>query len=372
MRRRCDVVKSENGNPLDVISQNAKHLLQLIDDILDVSKIEAGKMEIERMACSPCGMLAEIVSLMRVRAAAKGLTLDVRYASPMPETIRTDPTRLRQILLNIVGNAVKFTEVGEVCLVVGVEHGVGGPILRIQVTDTGIGMSREAVAGLFQPFTQAEASIGRRFGGTGLGLTVSKRLAELLGGDIVVASDPGSGSTFTLTVPTDGLDGVKMIENPSEMQFRPRSDKASNVDGNATPLAGRRLLLAEDGPDNQRFISFILQRLGAHVTLAENGQAAVELAPASRVAGTPFDLILMDMQMPILDGYRATERLRAEGWRGPIVALTAHAMTEDRRRCLDAGCDEYLAKPIDRKQLRQVLVQCLAPTSDSAVVGNVT
>lgn len=359
--RRCAVVNSEVGNPLDVISRNARHLLQLIDDILDVSKIEAGKMVVERIACSPCGILAEVVSLMRVRAAVKGLTLIVEYVGPMPESISTDPIRLRQILINVIGNAIKFTEVGGVRLVAELKHDPQRPILQIQVIDTGIGISREALAGLFQPFTQADASTSRKFGGTGLGLTVSKRLAELLGGDLVVESSEGKGSSFTVTVPTGSLDGVRAIGNPAEIQAHVGEDEPSDDGRNATPFSGRRLLLAEDGPDNQRFTSFILKRMGADVTVAANGQAAVESAIASRDAGNPFDLILMDMQMPVLDGYQAAKRLRAENWSEPIIALTAHAMTEDRQRCLDAGCDDYLTKPINRQHLQQMLTYWLAP-----------
>jgi signal transduction histidine kinase/DNA-binding NarL/FixJ family response regulator len=359
--RRCAVVQSEADNPLDVISRNVKHLLQIIDDILDVSKIEAGKMEVERVVCSPCEILAAVVSLMRVRASAKGLTLSVEYTSPMPESIRTDAMRLRQILINIIGNAIKFTKVGEVRLVAGLEYAPQGPMLQIQVVDTGIGISAEAKAEIFEAFTQADASTSREFGGTGLGLTLSKRLARLLGGNIAVESTLGKGSSFTLTVPTDSLDGIRMVENPNEIKFCGGKKERSDASRKPTLLSGQRLLLAEDGPDNQRFITFILTQLGGDVIAANNGQAAVEIAIASRDAGKPFDLILMDMQMPVLDGYRATQQLRTENWLGPIVALTANAMTEDRQKCLDAGCDDYLAKPIDRDRLIEVLTQWLAP-----------
>ena len=254
----------------------------------------------------------------------------------------------------------------------GFKHDPRGPILQIQIADTGIGISEEALAELFQPFMQADASTSRKFGGTGLGLTVSKRLAELLGGDIAVESDLGKGSSFTVTVPTGHLDGVRMLENPAEIQFHVGEDKPSDASRNAKPLSGHRLLLAEDGPDNQRFISFILKRMGADVTVAENGRAAVEGAIASRNAGSPFDLILMDMQMPVLDGYQATQMLRVKNWSGPIVALTAHAMKEDQQKCLDVGCDEYLTKPIDHNRLLQVLAPWLALDCDrAAVVRNV-
>jgi signal transduction histidine kinase/ActR/RegA family two-component response regulator/Pyruvate/2-oxoacid:ferredoxin oxidoreductase delta subunit len=354
-------VQPEVGNSLGVISRNANHLLQLIDDILDLSKIEAGKIDIEITNCSPCRIVAEVVSLMQVRAVAKGLSLDVEYATAIPEHIRTDPTRLRQILINIIGNAVKFTDTGGVCIVVALERRQDSSILQIRIVDCGIGMSQETLRELFQPFTQADASTSRKFGGSGLGLTISKRLAELLGGDIVVESVPGKGSTFTISVPTGCLDGIRMLEHPDGVQSPSTEEETPNATPNPMLLAGRRVLLAEDGRDNQRLFTFLLKRLGADVAVAENGQAAVELAIASRDAGPPFDLILMDMQMPILDGYQATQRLRAEDWSGPIIALTAHAMLDDRQKCLDAGCNDYLAKPIDHNRFRQILAQYVEP-----------
>jgi Amt family ammonium transporter len=217
------------------------------------------------------------------------------------------------------------------------------------------------MAELFQAFTQADASTSRKFGGTGLGLTVSKGLAELLGGDVTVESNLGKGSSFMVTVLTDSLDGIRMLENPAELQFHGLKSEPSETDRHARPLSGRRLLLAEDGHDNQRFLTIVLKKMGADVIVAENGQAAIEIATASRNAGEPFDLILMDMQMPILDGYQATQKLRSENWLGPIVALTAHAMAGDEQKCLDVGCDDYLTKPIDRNRLLDVLMQRLAP-----------
>lgn len=355
--RKCQVARPDVGNPLDVISQNAKHLLQLIDDILDLSKIEAGKLEIEHTICSTCGILQEVVSLMKVRAIAKGLTLDIECAGPIPETIQSDPTRLRQILLNILGNAVKFTEVGGIRLVVGLANSPQGPMLQINVVDTGIGISHEAQGGLFQPFTQADVSTSRKYGGTGLGLTICKRLAELLGGDITVESEPGKGSTFTFTLPTGCLDGVRTVENPAELRFQVREEKSPKVVRDCKPLADRRVLLAEDGLDNQRFIAFVLKKLGAEVVVAENGRMAARLIAASETDGKPFDLILMDMQMPVMDGYQTTQYLRSQNWPGPIIALTAHAMQDDRKKCLDVGCSDYLAKPIDRDRFTELLIQ---------------
>jgi Amt family ammonium transporter len=236
-----------------------------------------------------------------------------------------------RVLINIVGNAVKFTEAGEVRL----------------------------VAGLFQPFTQADASTSRKFGGTGLGLAVSKRLAELLGGDIVVESAPGKGSSFTVTVPTGPLDGVRMLENGADIQCHVGKNEPSDASRNTMPLSGRRLLLAEDGPDNQRLIAMLLAKVGAEVTAVENGQLAIEATLAARNAGKPFDMILMDMQMPVMDGYEATRQLRERGYTAPIVALTAHAMSQDRQKCFDAGCDDYATKPIDRRRLIQVIAACV-------------
>jgi signal transduction histidine kinase/CheY-like chemotaxis protein len=366
--RNCPFSQSDIGHPIDVVSQNAKHLLSLIDDVLDLSKIEAGKLDIDRTACSPCEIVEEVVSLMHVRATAKGLALDIEYAGKMPESIQSDPRRLRQILINIVGNAIKFTEVGGVRLAIGLCEESATPSLRIQVADTGIGMAAETLQGLFEPFMQADASTNRRFGGTGLGLTISKRLAELLGGDIEVASAPGRGSTFTLTMPTGSLEGVRMVDHPSDVRPAVVEDRWT-VDCNSESLHGRRVLVAEDGLDNQRFISYILERAGAEVAVACNGQAAVEIAVAAD-GDAAFDAILMDMQMPILDGYGAVQKLRAMNWKGPIVALTAYAMSEDRQKCLDAGCDDYLSKPIDRKALLRSLAQHIASNEASLAASS--
>jgi PAS domain S-box-containing protein len=354
--RKCPFNHSGIGDPLDVIRHNADHLLRVIDDVLDLSKIEAGKVVLEQMQCSPCSIVAEVVSLMRVRAVAKGLSLDVRYDGRIPETIESDPTRLRQILLNLVGNAIKFTEAGTICLVTSFcEIPKGRPTLQFQVIDTGIGMSAETQERLFRPFTQADASTTRRFGGTGLGLTISRRLAELLGGDISASSGVGKGSTFTLRVPARLLDGVRLIDVPSECERTSNSKIGAKAVMGMKLAAGCRLLLAEDGPDNQRLIAFLLRKAGAEVAVAENGQQAMELALAAHAEARPFDVVLMDMQMPVMDGYEATRRLRKAGHTAPIIALTAHAMKEDRQKCLDAGCDDYLAKPIDRNSLLETV-----------------
>ncbi|MDX1965597.1 MAG: ATP-binding protein [Planctomycetaceae bacterium] len=364
--RRVDAVQTIQGN--------GEHLLRLINDILDLSKVEAGKLTVESLECSPAALVAEIVSLMRVRTDAKGIGLEAEYETPLPTKIHTDPTRLRQILVNLVGNAVKFTAVGSVRIVARCVSGAS-PQLEFDVVDTGVGMTEEQCRNLFQPFVQADASTTRNFGGTGLGLTISKRLAERLGGDVVlVESTPGRGTRLRVTIAAGSLEGAEMESPPSgdASGVKPPSAAVAHAfkataDG---ALSGRRLLLAEDGPDNQRLISFVLKRAGAEVTVVENGQLAVEAAQSEESAGRPFDVVLMDMQMPVLDGYGAVTLLRAEGYRGVVLALTAHAMSGDREKCLQAGCDDYATKPIDRSRLiQQIAGHAPRVTREAAVTG---
>ncbi len=332
-----------------VIQRNGEHLLELINDILDLSKVEAGKMQIEQTRCSPCELLAEVVSLMRVRADAKQLKLKTNLVGLLPETVLADPLRLRQVLVNLVGNAIKFTERGEVRITARLADDRGAPRLRIEVSDTGIGMSQEQVGRLFRAFSQVDSSASRKAGGTGLGLAISKRLTEIMGGSIEVRSALGEGSTFTITMDPGPLDETRMLDQSQGLVFQPPSTASPAVEAKIK-LQGR-ILLAEDGPDNRRLISIRLKNAGAEVTAVENGQLAAAAALAAREAGRPFDVILMDMQMPVMDGYTAVQRLRAQAYPGAIVALTANAMDHDRRKCLDAGCDDYATKPIDRQKL---------------------
>jgi len=358
----ADILLNEDGlefapkqrvDSFRTIQRNGNYLLEIINDILDLSKIESNKIEIEQLEFSPCEILAGVLSLMQVRAMAKGLSLNLEYEGAIPHKIQSDPTRLRQILINLVGNAVKFTEVGSVVLKVRLlDADSPDPKLQMDVVDCGIGMTEKQIEKLFQPFVQADSSTTRKFGGTGLGLTISKRLAEMLGGTIQVYSTSGEGSTFSVTLPTGSLDGVNMIESPSEAgTLNLQEDRSAFQD----IQLDCRVLLAEDGPDNQRLISFVLNKAGAEVTIAENGQIAHDLALAERDKGTPFDVILMDMQMPVLDGYGAAHQLREACYSGPIIALTAHAMTSDRKKCLDAGCNDYTTKPIDRMKLIELV-----------------
>ena len=332
------------------IRRNGEHLLAIINDILDISKIEAQKVEVERLNCDLPQLIADVVSLSRPWAAKKGLEFEIIFDKLIPRTIQTDPLRTKQVLVNLVSNAIKFTAGGKVKLKIFREISYFAHTMRFEIVDTGIGMTPEQMGRLFQPFTQADASTTRKFGGTGLGLTISKRLANLLGGDITVTSEAGVGSTFTFTLDGGPRQGVELLENMTadQLALTGESDAAEEV-----TLHGR-ILLAEDGEDNQDLISTHLRRAGAEVIIAGNGRLAVEsvMATIGPDASAPaFDLVLMDMQMPELDGYGATRKLRSAGVQAPIVALTANAMAEDRVKCLECGCTDYLSKPISRVML---------------------
>ena len=329
------------------IKRNGNHLTSIINDILDLSKIEAGQLECEQLDCDPRQIVCDVASMMRFRAGEKGLTLKVEYAALIPKTIRTDPTRFKQALVNLMGNAIKFTKQGSVTIRVALAGPSDNRQLEVAVIDTGIGIPGEHLQRIFEPFRQADTSTTRNFGGTGLGLTITRRVAELLGGDLQVSSEPGKGSTFTLRVATGPLNGVEMMEHSVTESSRQTPAKK------LLPSAklSCRILLVEDGEDNQRLIALVLTKAGAEVDVAENGRAGAEKALRALDDGKPFDVILMDMQMPVMDGYAATRLLRERGYTDPIVALTAHAMRGDRAKCLNAGCDDFATKPIDVQSL---------------------
>ncbi len=340
----------ENAEHVDTIRRNGKHLLTIINDILDLSKIEAGKMTVEKIRQNPMNVVEDVKSLMQVKAAEAGISFGVEFVGAIPEFIETDPVRLRQILINLIGNSIKFTENGGVRLVVRFVAVGERAHLQFDVIDTGIGMTPEQVESLFSPFTQADSTTTRRFGGTGLGLTISRQLANMLGGDLTIESTvPGKGTQFRLTIGIGSIENVRLIEVPESYQSRSDFDAAQQAEISDDALAGMNILLAEDGPDNQRLIQFMMTKLGALITIAENGATAVETARRALRDGTPFDIILMDMQMPIMDGYQATRELRKQGYDGAIIALTAHAMEGDREKCINAGCDEYATKPISKQ-----------------------
>jgi PAS domain S-box-containing protein len=361
-----DLSPTERLECINTIRCEGEHLLAILNDILDLSKIESGKVEVERMPCKPAQIVTEAVSFMRVRASEKGIKLSVTFAAQLPGMIQTDPTKFRQILLNLIGNAIKFTPAGGVQVVVSLDHDNSGPAprLRVEVIDSGIGMNPQQLSQLFRPFTQADASTTRRFGGTGLGLAISKRLAQMLGGDIAVHSCLGHGSRFILTLESGSLQGVPLMANHDESATIAPAELATS---HQTPRIDANILLAEDGVHNQRVIAYYLRQAGARVTISENGRIACEKAIQAAQAGQPFDLIVMDMQMPELDGYAATAALRAGGFTLPIIALTAHTMSQDRDKCLKAGCSDYLTKPIDKDVLLKAIAGHLAPVALPAI-----
>ncbi len=342
------------------IHRNGQHLLTIINDILDLSKIEAGKLDAERLPCSVVEILSDVETLMRGTAEAKGLALQIAYDGPIPETIETDSVRLRQILHNLMGNAVKFTRQGKVQITASLSANQSGPRnLQIEVRDTGIGITQEQIERIFDPFTQANSTTTRQYGGSGLGLAICDRLAGMLGGEISVQSVLGEGSAFTVSVAAGNLDGVPLIRPPkcsAPTETTPDADTARPATING------RILLVEDGVDNQRLISLVLRKAGATVSLAANGKEAVEAVfpnQATEAQAAPFDLVLMDIQMPEMDGHEATRMLRKLGFTGPIIALSAHAHKSEIQGIIEAGCDEYLAKPIQRDGLLRAIERYL-------------
>ncbi len=331
------------------IKRAGEHLLTIVNDILDLSKIEAGKFRIEQVECNLPVLLLEVAALMNSRAVAKGLTLKLRLVSKIPQQVCTDPTRLRQILLNLVGNAVKFTDHGGVEISVAVVDQQANKMLQIDILDTGMGMTPVQAADLFKPFSQGDGSVTRRFGGTGLGLIICRRLAGLMGGLInLEQSALGEGSLFRLTVPITVPPGAAWTE------ILERSKPIERIAATPTTVRGR-VLLAEDGKENQLLVAYYLRKAGIELDIADNGRIALEMlekATACDINGrNGYDLLVTDMQMPEIDGYTLAQTLRERGSSIPIIALTANAMAEDRDKCLAAGCDDYTTKPVNKAQL---------------------
>jgi signal transduction histidine kinase/HPt (histidine-containing phosphotransfer) domain-containing protein/ActR/RegA family two-component response regulator len=342
----------ERREYLETIYSSSQHLLDLINDILDLSKIEAGRMQVEILRCSPQKIVSQVISVLRVRALEKGLTLHSEWPHGVPESIKTDPTRLNQLLINLVGNALKFTQSGGVRIVARLTPPGGPRRMVFEIIDTGIGIAPEKLDSIFDAFVQADSSVTRQFGGTGLGLAISRRIAAALGGELTVRSQLGAGSTFTATIDPGSLEGVEILDSAPADGLEPTHPSTHQPPDRLPPS---RILLVDDGSTNRKLITLILTRAGATVTAAENGQIGVDLASRQ-----PFDLILMDMQMPVLDGYSATRVLRERGIRVPIIALTAQAMAGDEQKCLAAGCSTYLSKPVNSDRLLQTVAASLA------------
>jgi PAS domain S-box-containing protein len=358
-----NVSQSEQREFVEEIQRNGKALLKLIGDILDLSKIEAEKLTLEKTEYHLRQIIDDVMPVVWIQAEQKKLAVNVDYRFPLPETIHTDPVRLCQILLNLTSNAVKFTAQGSLCLTIRcLREADGLAKMQFVVSDTGIGIPADRIGGLFQPFMQVDGSASRRYGGTGLGLAISKRLAKALGGEIEVASELGKGSAFTLTIDPGSLDGVRMLQSPQAIV----AAGVEPLPNGPEPLLRGRLLLVEDDPSIQRIVRQLLKKMGLEVTVAGNGQLACDLAEKSKAEGMPYDLILMDIQMPKMNGYETTQWFHQHGWQVPIVALTAHTMVGDREKCLAAGCDDYIAKPIDVARLRHVLASYLGQKTASA------
>lgn len=337
---------------LSTVLNSSRNLLQLINDILDFSKIEAGKLQTEIIECNFEQFVGDVDSFLGPIAREKGLNFQILRCSDLPAVIYTDPIRLRQCLVNLTGNAIKFTSQGHVYINISTERGVDKDYVRFDVEDTGIGIPEDKQDSIFEAFTQADGSTTRKFGGTGLGLTITKQLVELLGGSIRVESTMDKGSVFTILLPAGvNLDQVKTVDPYAAMDELIRGQEAGEQPAS---LAGARILVAEDAAANQKLITVLLERMGLAVTIVENGKDAIEA-----VEKESFDLIFMDMMMPVMNGYTATKKLRSAGCALPIIALTANAMKGDDQKCYEAGCNEYITKPIDRQKLKMLLSKYL-------------
>ena len=339
-------LSDDDRDHVRTIIRNGRQLLKLVNEILDLAKVESRKIPVEKIRFSPQQLINDVAALLRIQAESKGLDFQLQCGSNLAPALVSDPTRLRQILINVIGNAIKFTEKGRVNIEVTSTIDAENPRmcwLKVRVADTGIGIRPEEVGRLFQTFSQADSSTKKRFGGTGLGLYLAKKLANALGGDLILErSEPGVGSTFVVTIHAERADGDVMQESEiGEVDLEP-----------AEKIRRLKILVVDDAADNRELIARFIARMGHETQVAENGRVGVERALAD-----DFDLVLMDVQMPEMDGFEALGKLREKGYRKPIVALTAHAMKGDRERCLQSGFDDYLVKPVNRKSLRDVLLK---------------
>ncbi len=346
---------------LSTIQNSGEHLLALINDILDLSKIESRQMELDLRRVSIHELIGSVVSTLGIKAQEKGIRLEYEPVDQFPETILTDGLRLKQSIINLVGNAIKFTDEGGVFVQPKLIESDGKKLLEIQVADTGIGMSPEAMEKIFDPFAQADVSITRRFGGTGLGLTICRELALKLGGGISVTSNPGKGSVFTFSVDPGDLTGVPLL-SAEQLKQTETSTKQSDEQLQLPPST---ILIVDDGESNRELVALFLKRAGANFEMAVNGKIAVEMVNNGR-----FDAVLMDMHMPVMDGFEATRLLRSQGCTVPIIALTANALPQDERKCRSAGCTGFLPKPINRERLYRALCDAIQTNEVKTVAAD--
>jgi signal transduction histidine kinase/AmiR/NasT family two-component response regulator len=335
---------------LETIEASGDRLLRIINDILDLSKVEAGKIEIQPSNCAIRDLVSAVIRLFEQQLLAKGLVLDVIYSPDVPEVIVTDGERVHQILTNLIGNAVKFTPSGGISIRISSEPRK----VRFDVVDTGIGIAIEQIERLFQPFEQPDARVARTFGGSGLGLAISRKLARLLGGDLRCRSTPGVSTTFSLVIEA----------GPADLLAQPAAT-ASAASATVAPqfCAGKRILVAEDSPELRQLIATCLAVAGATLTTVEDGRKAVEEALRARNANAPYDVIVMDINMPLLDGLSATKALRTEGYQGAIIAVSASAMKTDQERAIAAGCDGFVSKPMRQHELLRAIAEHIASAS---------
>jgi PAS domain S-box-containing protein len=346
-----DQSSEERARCVATVQRSGHQLLKIIDEILDISKVESGRLEIEKIEVNVITLLKDVFNLMQHQAASKGLKLDCRVVSDIPDFIYSDPTRMRQILVNIIGNAIKFTDQGEIGVDVSWDNEKGKTpnVMRFRIKDSGVGIEGDHISRLFKPFMQVDSSTTRRFGGTGLGLAFSRQLARALGGDVSIESSVlGEGSTFKVEVSAPPTEKSKRVRSLAQATER----SSTFIEKELMPLKGYKILLIEDSIDNQELLSHFLVKAGAKVEIAGNGKEGVTKALAD-----DYEVVLMDIQMPLLDGYEATSQLRRRGYTRPIIALTAHAMKEEREKCLRIGCTDHLTKPISRDQLIQQVIR---------------
>jgi len=338
-------LSADQRENLEAVKTSAESLLVLLNDILDFSKVEAGKLDIDTSPFSLRRTLRAVLKVLYVRSAGKAVDLSLRVAEEIPDCLEGDAGRLRQILTNLVGNAIKFTERGSVRIAVDTETSAADQLIRFSITDTGIGIPPEKLGLIFEPFRQADDSISRKYGGTGLGLSISSRLVELMGGSLEVSSQPGRGSTFSFTLPL-------RIDRPASYSVVDASTPPGET--RAPDIVGLKVLLAEDHLVNQKIAVRLLEKQGCSVTAVATGVEALQA-----LANDHFDLILMDVQMPEMDGLAATASIRAAEQGGsthlPIVAITAHALQGDRTRFLASGMDGYISKPIRSLELLEAI-----------------
>ena len=351
LKRGNSSLDNDSRKHLNTISSSGKHLLELINDVLDLSKVESGALEVESIACKPHLVAHDVVQVLRVRAEDKNIGLDIEIPEPLPEVIQTDAGRLRQILTNLIGNAIKFTEQGGVKVVLRSFEDNGKKMFAVDIKDSGIGMNEQQQAAVFKPFVQADSSITRRFGGTGLGLAISRKLARALGGDILLSSEANVGTTFTAVIELNTQEEVLILQ-PNELFGQFEVAEAQSQSHWEFPEC--KVLVIDDAAENRELLTLVLNNVGITTDTAENGAVGVEMA-----SGSHYDVIFSDIQMPVMDGYEAVAAMREKGLTQPIIALTANAMKGYEEKILQAGFSHYMTKPIDIDALSKLLAELI-------------